>query len=174
PHRWLEANKRYLEAAMGRVRCMLARRADDEAPELPDASVAEATAELERRAAELPSPSALDTLCAELRLSPFERDVLVLCAAVELDGQVAACLAAAQGSDILRATPTFGLALAALAEPHWSALTPAAPLRRWRLVELGPGPSLTASPLRIDERILHFLLGVSYLDERLDPLVTPI
>ena len=38
--------------------------------------------------------------------------------------------------------PTFGLALAALPTPHWSALAPAAPLRRWRLVELDAGPSL--------------------------------
>jgi hypothetical protein len=59
------------------------------------------------------------------------------------------------------------MALAALPEPHWSALTPEAPLRAWRLVDIGSGPSLVACPLRIDERVLHFLTGVDVLDERL-------
>src|SRR5262249_39396919 len=66
------------------------------------------------------------------------------------------------------------LALAALPGAHWSALTPAAPLRYWRLVEVGPGPSLTTSPLRIDEWALHRLAGVPYLDDRLAGLVEPV
>ena len=53
-----------------------------------------------------------------------------------------------------------------MADPHWSALTPAGPLRHWRLVEVGSGETLTSSPLRIDERALHFLVGAAYLDER--------
>ena len=67
---------------------------------------------------------------------------------------------------------TFGLALAALPDPHWSALSPISPLRHWRLVEVG-GESLTRSPLRIDERVLHYLAGVQYLDERLEGIVEP-
>jgi len=43
----------------------------------------------------------------------------------------------------------------------------AAPLRRWRLIELAPGDLLTASRLQIDERVLHYLTGVSYIDARL-------
>ena len=57
------------------------------------------------------------------------------------------------------------------AEAHWSALTPLAPLRRWRLIEVSAGEPLTVSPLRIDERVLHYLTGVSYLDDRLCPLL---
>ena len=52
-------------------------------------------------------------------------------------------------------------------------MVPAAPLRRWRLIEVGAGDSLTTSPLRIDERILHYLTGISYLDERLHGLIEP-
>jgi hypothetical protein len=63
--------------------------------------------------------------------------------------------------------PTFGLALAALPEAHWSALTPTAPLRHWRLIEVGAGPALTHSPLRIDEYVLHYLAGVPHTDQRL-------
>src|SRR5439155_26485241 len=82
----------------------------------------------------------------------------------------AAQCAAAQG-DPRRDYPTFSMALAALPEAHWSALTPAAPLRRWRLVEVGSGDTLTQSQLRIDERVLHYLTGVSYLDEPLQGLL---
>src|SRR3712207_7086763 len=55
-------------------------------------------------------------------------------------------------SDPQRGHPTFSLALAALPGAHWNALVPEGPLRYWRLLEVGPGGSLTQSPLRIDER----------------------
>jgi hypothetical protein len=115
--------------------------------------------------------SALDTLCSCFGLSPFERSILVLTAAVELDPSAAARCAAASG-DPHRDYPTFSLALAALANPHWSALTPVAPLRRWRLVTLADDPALTTGRLRIDERVLHFLVGVPYLDSRLNGMLT--
>ena len=91
-----------------------------------------------------------------------------MCAGVELDGRFASLCAAAQ-DDAARDFPTFSLALAGLPDPHWSAVTPAAPLRRWRLIECDnqPGASLVTSRLRIDERVLHFLTGIQYLDERL-------
>jgi ATPase family associated with various cellular activities (AAA) len=114
--------------------------------------------------------SALEAVTACFGLTPFERDVLVLTAAAELDPSSAARCAKASG-DPLRPYPTFSLALAALTSPHWSALTPAAPLRRWHLIELDDETSLTGSRVRIDERILHFLTGVPYLDPRLRGLV---
>jgi hypothetical protein len=119
------------------------------------------------------SHSALDTLCAAFGLSSFEREVLLLCAGIELDSTFAAQCAAAQ-ADARRVYPTFSLALAALPEAHWSAMVPAAPLRRWRLIEVSAGDSLTTSPLRIDERILHYLTGISYLDDRLQGLIEPM
>ncbi|WP_329342264.1 ATP-binding protein [Streptomyces sp. NBC_01352] len=113
-----------------------------------------------------PSADPLDALVACFGLTPFERDLILLTAADELDPTTAARCAAASG-DPQRAFPTFALALAALAEPHWSALTPVAPLRRWRIVELDDESRLTTSRLRLDERVLHFLLGSPYLDARL-------
>ncbi len=117
--------------------------------------------------------SALATVCACFGLTAFERDVLVLAAAADLDPTTAGRCAAASGG-ACRPYPTFSLALATLAEPHWSAITPVAPLRRWRLVELDDETSLTTSRLRADERILHFLAGVPYLDPRLRGLVRRI
>jgi len=163
---WQEANQRYLVAALGRVGEVLRRHLGQEAG-------GDSDRELTRAAAELPGPAALDSVCAAFGLSPFERDVLLLCAGVELDGAFAKLCAAAQG-DPRRTYSTFGLALAALPDAHWSALSPDGPLRRWRLVETAPGDSLTAGPLQIDERVLHHLAGVPTTDERLRGLVRAI
>nr|WP_223863588.1 ATP-binding protein [Streptomyces sp. 5-10] len=118
----------------------------------------------------IPGPATLDALASCFGLSTFERQLVLLAAAAELDPTAAARCAAASG-DPTRAYPTFSLALAALDEPHWSALTPVSPLRRWRLIELDDETRLTTSRLRIDERILHFLAGSPYLDARLHGLL---
>ncbi|HEX4667182.1 MAG TPA: ATP-binding protein [Chthoniobacterales bacterium] len=119
------------------------------------------------------APLALDALCTMFRLSSFEGQVLLLCAALELDGGFAAQCAAAPGSGG-NPWPSFGLALALFPEAHWDALGNRAPLRHWRLIEtIGNGP-LVASRLQIDERILFFLTGVPQLDERLVSLIEPL
>jgi ATP-dependent 26S proteasome regulatory subunit len=117
--------------------------------------------------------SALGQLCIIFGLSSFERDILVLCAGMELDANLPLLCAEAQ-SDPQRPYPTFSLALAMFATKHWSAITPSSPLRRWRLIEVGPGTVLTLSPLRIDERLLHYLMGEQCLDSRLAGLVKPL
>jgi hypothetical protein len=165
-HGWTEANQRHLSAALAVVRGALERHAAGECR----GAAAEQGQALTEVEADLP---ALAALCATFGLSPFERALLLLCAGVELDSRFPALCAAAQG-DPARAYPTFSLALAVLPEAHWSALTPAAPLRHWRLIEVGTGSALTLSPLRIDERVLHHLAGVSHLDERLTALVDPV
>jgi ATPase family associated with various cellular activities (AAA)/Winged helix domain, variant len=116
----------------------------------------------EEAAAATEPPAALSSLCASFGLTEFERDLLLLCAAPELDSSF----------PLRRAT--FAAALAALPGAHWTALTPAGPLRRWRLVEIGAADTLAESPLRIDERVLHYLVGVSYPDPRVEALVAPV
>src|SRR5262249_26827779 len=104
-------------------------------------------------------------------LSPFERDLLVLCAGAGLESRFLGACATAHGDD--RATwPTFGLALSTLDEAHWSAVSRSRPLRYWSLIEVESG-SLLQAPLRISERILQFLIGVPAVDERLESLVHP-
>ncbi len=100
-------------------------------------------------------------------LSEFELDVLLLCAGVALDRRFGAAIAAIQPD---AAVPTFGLAITVLENPHWSAVSRVRPLRYWRLIEMGPGTLLEA-PLAIDERILHFLLGVPAADARLEMVI---
>jgi hypothetical protein len=159
--RSVEENQRALVTALDWLRDRLGRHA--------------ATAGAERAAGTVPPCPALDAVAAAFSLSPFERATLLLCAGVDLDARVAVACAAAQDEPD-RPYPTFGLALAALPEPHWSALGPDAPLRRWRLVEVGhlSGTPLTACPLRADEHILHLVAGVHHPDERLVGLVEPV
>jgi hypothetical protein len=118
-------------------------------------------------------PSALDQLCDIFSLSDFERNLLLLCAGVELDASFPILCAAACGN-AQRTYPTFGLAMTVLKGIHWDAFTPAGTLRRWKLIEVGSGSELMSSPLRIDERILHYLMGVQHLDDRLLGIVEPV
>jgi hypothetical protein len=106
-------------------------------------------------------------------LSTFELDILILCASAELDSEVAELCAAAQGDSRLR-YPTFRLAFSEFSDAHWSAATPRGALRFWRLVEMGAGASLMTAPLQIDEWVLHYLMGVASLDDRLESLVETI
>lgn len=112
--------------------------------------------------------SALEIVCRRFGLSSFERKILVMCAAVELEAGFAALCAVAQG-DPASAYPTFGLALAAFDDAHWSALTIGSPLRAWALIDVSTERGLTRSPLRINESVLHELAGVSELDAYLLP-----
>ncbi|HUO08053.1 MAG TPA: ATP-binding protein [Phycisphaerae bacterium] len=105
--------------------------------------------------------SALARLCEAFRLSEFERDILLLCVGSDLDGRFARAVAATGGR------PSFGMALTVLPKAHWSAIAPSGPLRYWRLIEPSEGDALTCRPLRVDERVLHFLMGVASPDERL-------
>ncbi len=128
---------------------------------------------LQTAANQLNAPSALENLCSAFGLSSFERDLLLLCAGLELDGEFVRLCALSSGNP-QRIHATFSLAMAALPDAHWSALMPDSPLRYWRLLEVGTGDVMAYSPLRIDERILHYLTGMSYLDNRLQGLVEPI
>jgi len=48
---------------------------------------------------------------------------------------------------------------------------PTRPLRYWHLVKIAGGDGVSAGRLCIAERILHYLAGINYLDERLQPLI---
>ena len=116
---------------------------------------------------------ALLLLGNRLGLSEFERNVLLLCVAMELDTRIAGLCARAQ-DDPAKSYPTFALTLALFDQPAWDVLSPERPLRYWRLIEINqPGAQpLTASPLRADERIVNYTKGLNYLDDRLLPMLS--
>jgi len=119
-------------------------------------------------------PPALAILARRLNLSPFEQDVLLLCAAMEFDTSIADACARAQ-NNISRNYPTFGLAMAMFDEPAWEALSPQRPLRYWRLLEIRQpqGVPLIGATLGADERIVNYLKGLNYLDDRLGVWLQP-
>ncbi len=159
---WRAANQRYLTEQLAWLRGALLDAAGEAGSAWAGAPVLARPPVMAH-----PQPAALDALCEALGLSPFARAVLLLCAGYELEADFAALCAAVHG-DPRFDYPTFGLALAALPDPDWDALAPDAPLRRWQLVTLDPGRAMTRSPLRLDERVLHFLLGREMLDARLE------
>jgi AAA+ superfamily predicted ATPase/type IV secretory pathway TrbD component len=119
-------------------------------------------------------PPALESLCAQLGLSRFERDLVLLCAGVQLSRSFYALCARACSSPV---APTFELALAVLPGASFGAVLSSGALRRGRLLTLLDGPTLAQSPLQLEERVLQHLLGVSVLTpqlaRRLRPLVPP-
>lgn len=168
---WSAVNQRVLLAALAPVRSALVAHAGE--PPEPGNVTADQTQAFSGDQGDGRVTSALQRICEGFGLSPFERDILLLCAGCELDGAFPRLCAAAHG-DERRAFPSFGLALAALNAPHWSALHPGAPLRNWRLIEIEAAGLLTASPLRLDERVLHFLAGVVAPEQRLRGLLEAI
>jgi hypothetical protein len=117
-------------------------------------------------------PPALIKLSQLLKLSPFERNVLLLCIAMELDVRIASLCAYAQGDPDKR-YPTFSLALVLFDDPEWEMMSPKRPLRHWHLIEINQPASLplTVSPLRADERIVNYVTGLNTIDDIDDRLV---
>ncbi len=116
---WQKANQESLMVALAQVRQVLEWKASQ------DGKTPKPTA-----TSELSEDSSLQQVCRIFGLSTFERDLLMICAGMELDASFASLCALAQG-DSQKLYPTFSLALSSLDSPHWNALTPSAPLRHW-------------------------------------------
>jgi hypothetical protein len=161
---WCEQNQAYLSAQFEGMRHRLSL----------DAANAAKIAELEKIAdtlrEQMLAPPAIDALSQLFKLRNFERSLLLLCAGVEMDSQLADACAQAQGHP-QRMYVSFGLAMGLFDDAHWEAITPSRPLRRFCMIALQAGSNLTSAPLRIDERILHYLAGENALDPRLQWLL---
>lgn len=156
---WSEHNLAHLNASLSRIRVILTHGTAEPAPDA--AAIASAMAR----------PPALETLSTAFGLSRFETDVLLTCAGIELDTAVADALRSPDDGFAIPAW-SFGRALGLLPEPHWSALAPSAPLRRWRLIELEGEAPPTRAPIRAAERVLHFLVGVQTIDPEVECRIT--
>ncbi len=186
---WQQANQRYVTASLAVLTDTIERRlarpknANGGAPGAgapggpadgpPGNASAETVAALQAAERALPSEAALQRVCRVFSLSAFERDLLLLAAGVELSSAFVQLVARALG-DTRVTRPTFGLALSLLPDAHWSAIAPHGPLRRWRLIEIGPSELVTESALRLDEAILHYLAGLGYDDERTHLVLRPV
>ena len=116
---------------------------------------------------------AFTKLACKFHLSPFEQTILLLTIALELEPNFQLLCAKAQ-DDPQKNYATLGLALSALPDADWSVLSPQSPLHYWRLIQIEPGRLLTEAPLKIDRRILCYLLGEPAISLPLADLVTPL
>ena len=153
----------------------------DRIPALPPANDVITEAEVEKSLWEMSNtealspPPAMVILSQRLGLSSFEQKILLLCSAIELDTSIAGLCARAQDNPH-QTYPTFALAFSLFPDAAWDVLSPERPLRYWRLLEINQPAAqpLTNSPLRADERIVNYLKGLNYLDDRLVSLVAPL
>jgi hypothetical protein len=122
---WQERNQAYLGAALRAIRLRLEEAAGGGTSVPSDLAAAHA-AMVEAEAGD-PPPAAV-ILRQLLGLSPFELNVLMLCAAMELDSRTAGLCARTQ-PDLNRPYPTFALALTLFEDAAWDALSPERPLR---------------------------------------------
>jgi hypothetical protein len=164
--RWLQANQAMLTALFEVLHQRLAEVLGRPVAGTPQAEAA-------RCSAAMPAPPATERLAELFGLDPFASDLVLLAAAVELDGRIAGQVAELDGP-AGRSLPSIATAFRALPGAHWSAFAPGAPLRRWRLIELDGEARFTARCLRLDERVLHFLLGLPAVDARLEALLRPL
>jgi len=207
---WLEANNLYLAASLRWLRLRLRRlnpgrkATPSPAPSsgqrrswfgrgagtepllaLPPQDPADAirhAAEERTAAAAMDPPPALMLLAGRLGLTDFERDTLLLCAAMQFDPGIAELLTEAPGAAARPGQPqplgfpTFAVAMQAFDEPSWDAQSPYRPLRHARLIEISHAGAmpLTASPLRADERIVNYIKGLNAVDERVGSLATAL
>ena len=131
-------------------------------------------------------PPALEIIVRLFRLGSFERDVLLLCLAPEIDPAFERLYAYIQ-DDAVRKYPTPNLAVQVFGNYRYgdaviswesccAALAPDASLRRFRLLysEAMPGTGWGTEALRLDRRVGSYLLGVNFLDEQSTTFLQPV
>lgn len=175
---WADNNDKHLAATIAWIHLRLERLtqpADDNNKLTADNDAIELARQNIVKLENYDPPPALILLAKALGLSQFDLQILALCAAAELDTSIPELCAIVQG-DSNKPYPTFSLAFALFDAPEWNSLSPQAPLRYWRLLEINqPGTQpLTSAALAADERIINYLKGLNYLDDRLTTLIDPI
>lgn len=163
---WLEINRRFLIASVDVIKAELScyQINIEKKGNLPDANLAleKAKHDLRMQEEDLKVLPLLKTLVNLFHLSSFEEKIMLMCIGVEIDVHFVQLIQKLQGDTVQ--APTFGLALAAFEDAHWSALTPEAPLRLWHLIEITKNSLLSQATCRIDEHILHYVAGIESLD----------
>jgi len=124
-----------------------------------------------------PVPTRLRRLSELFSLDAFEREAVLVCLAPDVDLRYERLYAYLQ-DDVSRRRPTVDLVLRLLRESspeQRTALGPAGRLMRRGLLTPPPSEettsqaSLLARPLRVEERIVEYLVGSDRIDARLDP-----
>lgn len=183
-------NQRFLEAAMNWLRLLLQSRTPS-AEEKPDSwwrpkckrkldpreRIKEARRMMDEAAQADPPPAFIE-ISEKLGLSEFDKDLLLLASAMEIDPDLPSYIAEWHRNPNRR-FPTLALALSIFDKEklECDALSCRRPLRNCQLLEInqtGGSPLLTAN-LRIDEHIAGLIKGEKAdLDERLTALLSTL
>jgi hypothetical protein len=194
---WLQFNTDYLQNAIHWIRLQLERqikpntpvkasppakkrwftgRKAKRPPQTDQNFIEDAIAEVSKvlvKAESNDPPPALIILANQFGLTKAERNVLLLCTAMELDDEMADLCARVQNNSY-KPYPTFALAAKVFDDYHWDVPSAERPLRYWRLLEINqPGAEpLVTSALRADERIVNFIVEPRRnIDDRLLPFI---
>jgi AAA+ superfamily predicted ATPase len=119
----------------------------------------------------IPQTSSLAQLINKFGLSQFEKDLIILCLAIEIDPAISLLYSKAHGNENIN-YPTLNLALSLLPQANWNIISNQNLLQYWELIEIGSGLNLIHCPITLDRRILCFLLGESAIDEKLKSILT--
>jgi hypothetical protein len=106
----------------------------------------------------LPLP-AIERLSNDLRLSSFEKSVLILCAGMELDPEVPKLIATFDGDS--NGPPSVGFVIKILPSSDKTAFAQSSPLRHYELIDLHCKSSLAleACHITVNKHILRYLVG---------------
>ena len=167
---WYKANYHYLLAQIERVRKILEQHhSTGEKPSTPQTPVPQTNPP--------DSPTnplfRLDELCATFNLKAIERDILLMCAGMELMPDLRFACATIHGDPQLN-YPTFTLAAKVFPSFNWSAISSYSPLQIHQLIEICPSDTVTLSPLKIDRTLLCYLLGEPCFDDFLSNTIDRI
>ncbi|MEZ4682550.1 MAG: ATP-binding protein [Caldilineaceae bacterium] len=152
---WYEGNRTVLMAAIAAIRLQLRNQPNGEAMAI-----------WQQAEAAFAGQSRLRALAETFQLSNFELQIVVLCAGEALDPNFTA--------DETLQRPTFQRMLQTLANSHWQATAPDSPLRYWQIITVEEPEDFLHSRLRLDERILHYLLGVPTMPQPIIGLLTRV
>ena len=120
----------------------------------------------------------LPQLARVFELTTFEQDCLIICLAPELDRKYEKLYAYMQ-DDVTRKKPSVSLVLEMLLDTREarlaarSAFEPHTPLLRFHILQMIDNPADIPTPLlsrflRLDDRMVNFLLGAGRMDSRLE------
>jgi len=173
PTTWNQTNAHTIKTAVAAIEQRLDAYITKDANPTPE-SLPDIDSILNSAAASTSPPLALTHLCTTFNLSPFERNILLLCAASALIPYFPQLCVEAHSCP-QSAYPTFNLAMQLFGDAGAiDALCPSSPLHYWQLVKTDPSLVLPQSRLQLDNGILLYLLGQPYQDAQLMHLIQPI
>ncbi len=170
---WLTANQAWVQAAGAAVMAMIETRTAVGRPLSTSEVETHFHTHCEAADAQLPAPAAIDHLSTIFDLSPLERRILLTCLVTQIEPRIngwhgkASSAEGRPGDPLPGKALSFGLLRSLWADFDWQALLPSAPLRYWRLIEVQATSAVLESPLILDERVLHFCMGLQSPDDRI-------